>query len=54
MSDKDERARENSEDSYIIINKSSDLNYSAALSSYREIKINSSNILKLIYNSTIT
>jgi hypothetical protein len=53
-SDKDERVRKNSKDSHTTINKSSNLNCSAALSDYKEIKINSLNISKLAYNSTVT
>ena len=50
-SDKNEELRDQ-EDSHILKNSNSD--YLVLLSDYRDIKINSSNILKLIYNSIIT
>ena len=53
MFDEDKRLRENLKSSHITVNENSNSDCSTVLSDYREIKINSSDILKLAYNSTV-
>ncbi len=53
-SDKNNRFNISQEDFIIFTNINNDSDYSASLSDHKSIKINSSDILKLVYNSIIT
>ena len=52
--DENNESSELLKDSEILENENSNFDYLTLLSSYKNIKINLSNILKLAYNSTIT